>query len=180
MTTASSETKDPRYPVGRFQHPDAITTDDVQYAIFTLGNLPTNLSNATKGLDPGQLDTPYRDGGWTVRQLVHHIADSHMNAFLRIRFALTEDDPVIKPYDENLWAELHDSTAPINWSLTLLEGLHARWVMLLQSLTEGQMQRAFLHPVNGPTTIEIATLLYAWHSRHHVAHIAHLRKRMDW
>jgi hypothetical protein len=180
MTTSSPETKDPRYPIGRFHRPDTITTDDVQYAIFTLGNLPTNLTNATKGLDSGQLDTPYREDGWTVRQLVHHIADSHMNAFLRIRFALTEVDPLIKPYDENLWAGLHDSVAPIHWSLSLLEGLHARWVMLSQSLTDAQMQRIFLHPENGPTTIEMATLHYAWHSRHHVAHITHLRKRNDW
>jgi hypothetical protein len=178
--TSSSETKDPRYPIGRFFQPDVVTNDDVQYAIFTLGNLPTNLSNATKGLDPGQLDTPYRDGGWTVRQLVHHIADSHINAFCRIRFALTETDPVIKPYDENLWAMLHDSSAPVQWSLSLLEGLHARWVMLSQSLTETQLQRQYLHPENGPTTIETAILMYAWHSRHHVAHITHLRKLMDW
>jgi len=180
MTTVSSETKDPRYPVGHFQRPDSVTPDDVLYAIFTLGNLPTNLANAVKGLDSGQLDTPYREGGWTVRQLVHHIADSHMNAFLRIRFALTEDEPVIKPYDENLWADLHDSIAPIEWSLSLLEGLHARWVMLSQSLSDAQLQRAYLHPVNGPTTIETAILLYAWHSRHHVAHITHLRTLMDW
>jgi hypothetical protein len=180
MTTLSFETKDPRYPVGRFFQPDTVSSDDLQYAILTLGNLPTNLTNATKDLDPGQLDTPYRDGGWTVRQVVHHIADSHINAFCRIRFALTEDNPVIKPYDENLWADLHDSAAPIHWSLSLLEGLHARWVMLSQSLTEAQLQRAYLHPINGPTTIETATLMYAWHSRHHVAHITHLRRSMDW
>lgn len=180
MTTLPPENKDPRYPIGDFHRPEIVTNDDVQYAIFTLGNLPTNLANATKGLDSGQLNTPYREGGWTVRQLVHHIADSHMNAFLRIRFALTEPRPTIKPYDENLWADLHDSIAPIQWSLSLLEGLHARWVMLTQSLSEAQLQRVFLHPVNGSTTIETATLHYAWHSRHHVAHITHLRKRMDW
>jgi hypothetical protein len=115
-----------------------------------------------------------------VRQLAHHIADSHMNAFIRVRLALTEDWPTIKPYDEQAWATLHDSAAPVEWSLELVESLHARWVMLLQSLTDEQWQRGYRHPENGPMSVEVATLMYAWHSRHHVAHITHLRAAGGW
>jgi len=142
--------------------------------------LPGKLREAVEGLDRAQLDTPYREGGWTVRQLVHHVADSHMNAFLRVRLALTEDWPTITPYDEKAWAMLHDSAAPVEWSVGLLENLHARWVMLLESLTEDQWARGMKHPVNGPMTLEMATLLYAWHSRHHVAHITRLREKEGW
>ena len=132
-------------------------------------------------LNEDQIDEPYRQGGWTVRQLIHHIADSHMHAFGRIRFALVEDQPIIKPYDEAAWANLHDSrTAPIEWSLELIEALHARWVMLLNHLTADQWQRTYLHLESGPTTVEQAILLYAWHSRHHTAHINHLRANRGW
>jgi uncharacterized damage-inducible protein DinB len=171
---------DPRYPVGRFVAPATITPDDRTGAIATLAEMPEELRNAVEGLDATKLNTPYRDGGWTVRQLVHHIADSHMNAFIRIRLALTEDWPVIKPYDEKAWATLHDSTAPVEWSLELVESLHARWVMLLQSLREEQWMRGFKHPENGPMTVEFTTLLYAWHSLHHVAHITHLQLKEGW
>ena len=171
---------DPRYPIGNFAAPDPIKPDDRVSAIVALADLPTELRNAVQGLNFAQLNTPYREGGWMVRQVVHHLADSHMNAFIRVRLALTEDWPTIKPYNEAAWATLHDSTAPIEWSLELLESLHARWVMLLQSLTDEQWQRGFRHPDSGPMTVEYATLVYGWHSRHHVAHITHLRAKEDW
>jgi uncharacterized damage-inducible protein DinB len=171
---------DPRYPIGRFERPETISSEDRANAIATLAELPEQLRNAVEGLGSAQLNTPYRDGGWTVRQLVHHIADSHMNAFIRVRLALTEDWPTIKPYDEKAWATLHDSAAPIEWSLELVESLHARWVMLLQSLTEEQWMRGYRHPENGEITLDAVTLLYAWHSRHHVAHITHLRASEGW
>ena len=168
-------------PIGSPEFPAEITLEALRFAIETLADLPGNLREAVDGLAPSQLDTPYREGGWTVRQLVHHIADSHMNAFTRVRLALTEDAPAIKPYDEKAWATLHDSlAAPIEWSLELIEALHARWVMLLQSLAEPDWQRTFVHPERGPMSIEKATLLYAWHSRHHTAHITHLRAREGW
>ncbi len=172
---------DPRYPIGRHAPPDAISAEDREYAVDDLSLLPERLRNAVDGLNEDQLDTPYREGGWTVRQLVHHLADSHMNAVSRFRFALTEVDPVIKPYNQAAWATLNDGVgAPIEWSLELIESLHARWVMLLQHLTEEQWQRAYLHPENGRTTLAAAALLYAWHSRHHTAHVAHLRAARGW
>jgi uncharacterized damage-inducible protein DinB len=171
---------DPRYPVGKFVVPETITPDERTGAIATLAELPEQLRNAVDGLDAAQLNTPYRDGGWTVRQLVHHIADSHMNAFIRIRLALTEDWPVIKPYDEKAWATLHDAAAPVEWSLELVESLHARWVMMLQALKQEQWIRGYKHPENGPVSVETATLMYAWHSQHHVAHITRLRSKENW
>ena len=171
---------DPRYPVGRFTPPATITPDERTGAITTLAELPEQLRNAVDGLNFAQLATPYREGGWTVRQVVHHVADSHMNAVIRVKLALTEDWPTIKPYDEAAWAKLHDVAAPIEWSLEPVESLHARWVMLLQSLDEDQWQRGCNHPENGPMTVELLALLYAWHSRHHVAHITHLRAKENW
>ncbi len=168
--------RDPRYPIGRFSRPAAIEADERKSAVQDIAEMPELLRNALEGLNDDELNTPYREGGWTVRQLVHHIADSHMQAFSRVRLALTEDAPVIKPYDEKAWAALHDSiAAPVEWSLELIESLHARWVMMLQALNESQWKRVFVHPENGPQTIEFATLLYSWHSRHHVAHITHWR-----
>jgi hypothetical protein len=172
---------DPRFPVGRFKRPEKIAAEDRAAAIAAIAEMPAKLNAAVAGLDQEQLDTPYREGGWTVRQLVHHIADSHMNAFIRVRLALTEDWPTIKPYSEKTWAMLHDSTsAPSQWSLTLVENLHARWVVLLQSLSDEQWAMGVRHPEHGPMSIEMATLLYAWHSRHHVAHITRLREREGW
>jgi hypothetical protein len=171
---------DPRFPVGKHVKPETISPDERIDAIATLAELPEKLRNAVDGLDAAQLGTPYRDGGWTVRQVVHHVADSLMNAVIRVKLALTEDWPTIKPYDEAAWAKLHDNAAPVEWSLELVEALHARWVMFLQSLDEQQWKRGFRHPEMGPTTIEESTLLYAWHSRHHVAHITHLRAAKDW
>ena len=168
------------YPVGAFVRPEIIAPDERIGAIATLAELPEQLRNAVDGLNSSQLSTPYRDGGWTVRQVVHHLADSHMNAFIRVKLALTEDWPAVKPYDQAAWAILHDSAAPVEWSLELVEALHARWVMLLQSLDESQWQRGYKHPESGPMTVEHTALIYAWHSRHHVAHITHLRADKDW
>ena len=176
----SPSSNDPRYPIGNFQPHVPISGDDRLSAISILAELPTHLRNAVEDLSYAELGTPYREGGWTVRQLVHHIADSHMNAVTRIKLALTEDWPTIKPYDEKSWAVLHDSAAPVEWSLNLIEALHARWVMLLQSLDDAQWGRGFRHPDRGPQSVELAACLYAWHSRHHTAHITHLRHRQGW
>jgi len=171
---------DPRYPIGRFSRAEADVTRHAA-SIATLAALPANLRAAVYGLSDAQLDTPYRDGGWTVRQLVHHLADSHMNACVRVRLALTEDWPMVKAYDEKLWAELPDARiAPIEKSLELLDGLHARLVSLLNSLTEEQWQRGYNHTENGRTRLAEAAALYDWHCRHHVAHIVELRKRNGW
>ena len=171
---------DPRYPVGSFSAPETMTPENRTGAIATLAELPEQMRNAVDGLSHSQLNTPYREGGWTVRQVVHHVADSHMNAFIRVRLALTENWPTVTAYNEAAWATLHDAAAPVEWSLELIESLHARWVMLLQSLDGAQWRRGFKHPDKGPMTVEFATHLYAWHSRHHVAHITHLRSRERW
>jgi hypothetical protein len=178
-TTTIPAEVDPRFPVGKFRRAEANTTDHPAN-IAEIAALPQNLRAAIDRLSDTQLNTPYRDGGWTVRQLIHHLADSHMNAFIRVRLALTEDFPTIKPYDEKLWAQLADHAAPIDLSLAIIDGLHARWVLLLRSLAGEQWQRGFVHPENGRQTIAEATALYAWHSRHHTAHITELRKRMGW
>ncbi len=171
---------DQRYPIGRCQIPTSISAADLHEAIATIAGLPALLRQATAALSEAQVDTPYRNGGWTVRQLIHHIADSHMNALIRVHLALTEDWPTIKPYREAAWAELADSKAPIVLSLNILESLHARWAILLRSLDESQWQRGFLHPERGPSNLKEATLLYHWHSRHHLAHITALKRRENW
>jgi uncharacterized damage-inducible protein DinB len=173
--------KDPRYPIGGPAIPAEIGEDQLKSAMRDLSELPELLRNAVEGLTDDQLATPYREGGWTVRQLVHHIAESHMHAFIRVRFALTQDAPTIMVYDEKAGAALHDAvSAPVEWGLELIESLHARWVMLLQSLDAAQWQRVFVHPERGPQSVEKATLLYSWHSRHHLAHITHLRAAKGW
>jgi DinB superfamily len=171
---------DPRYPIGQFSPPETITPSDRLYAIQVIAELPEQLREAVRDLDPDQLNTPYRKGGWTVRQVVHHLGDSHMTAFHRARRALTEDWPEIAGYDEKAFAVLGDATAPVEWSLTLLESVHARWVMMLQTLSENQWHRGFRHLERGPQALDYVTLLYAWHSRHHVAHITHLRVAEGW
>ena len=169
------------YPIGKFDFKQSVDSAAIPALIDDIAALPAQLRMATDGLGIDQLDTPYRPGGWTVRQTVHHIGDSHMNAFMRLRLALTEDWPTIKPYDEKGWAMLRDSTgAPVGWSLDLLESLHARWVMVLDSLTDEQWARGVKHPENGPLTVDVLTQLYAWHSRHHVAHITRLREQKGW
>lgn len=171
---------DLRYPVGKFTPPTTITREDRRSSILTIEQMPVLLRAAVHGLDAAQMGTPYREGGWTVRQVVHHLADSHMTAFHRLRRALTEDWPSVAGYDEKAFATLADSSAPAEWSLDLIEGVHARWGMLLQSLTDEQWHRGFKHLERGPSTIDAVTPLYAWHSLHHVAHITQLRERKGW
>ncbi|MES2393117.1 MAG: putative metal-dependent hydrolase [Acidobacteriota bacterium] len=176
-----TEAPDPRFPIGDFVAPESISDEDRRYAIHTLAEMPELLREAVRHLDEEQINTPYREGGWAVRQVVHHVADSHSTAVFRLRKALTEDWPVVPGYDEKLFAELADvKVAPVEWSLELIESVHARWVMLLQTLDEAQWKRGFKHEERGPMTVEHATLLYAWHSRHHVAHINHLRAQKGW
>lgn len=171
---------DPRYPIGDFSPPETITSAERQEAVLAIAEMPEQLREAVRGLNEEALNTPYREGGWTVRQVVHHLADSHMTAFFRLRKALTEDWPEVPGYDEKAFAALPDTTAPIEWSLELIESVHARWVMLLQALSEEQWHRGFRHMERGPMAVELATLLYGWHSRHHVAHIQHLRAQQSW
>jgi DinB superfamily len=178
---ATQTVLDPRYPIGKFTRPDLIDTRQRREFVATLAALPENLRAAVYGLNNSQIDTPYREGGWTVRQLVHHVADSHLNAYVRTRLALTEDWPTIKPYNEQLWAVLPDAVSlPVEVSLELLEALHRRWAALLDSLSEEQWKRGYLHPESGRHTLEEMAALYDWHSRHHVAHITTLRKSRGW
>jgi hypothetical protein len=172
---------DLRYPIGQFTHDGAISANDVAGWIDDIAELPQALRSAVEGLDDAQLDTPYRSDGWTVRQVVHHVPESHMNSYIRFKWALTEDEPSIKAYDEQGWAELVDGqTAPIAPSLQLLDALHARWAIALRSLTPDQLKRRFLHPDSGPTTLDWNIGMYAWHGKHHVAHIISLRSREGW
>jgi hypothetical protein len=173
---------DPRYPIGPFQRRDELSPEERGPMIDIIAAAPSRMRAAVAGLDEAQLDTPYRDGGWTVRQVVHHVPDSHMNAYMRVKLALTEDAPAIRPYDEAAWAKLEDvNTTPIDVSLTLLESLHARWTALLRTLRPGDFRRTFLHPDHtGPFTLDTVLAMYSWHSRHHVAHITSLRDRMGW
>jgi uncharacterized damage-inducible protein DinB len=172
---------DLRFPVGKFHYDGPPNDQQKQEFLNEIEQAPTKLRAAVKGLSDSQLDTPYRPEGWTVRQVVHHVPDSHLNSYVRFKLALTEEEPTIKPYAEDRWAELSDTKAtPIDVSLTLLESLHDRWVRLLRSLTPEQWKRTFRHPELGPMTLEKTLALYAWHSRHHVAHITELRKRMSW
>ena len=172
---------DLRFPIGKFRFDGPLTKDQSQKALDDIANTPANLRAAVKGLTDAQLDTPYRPGGWTVRQAVHHVPDSHLNSYVRFKLALTEDEPTIKPYAEDRWAELADTKAtPIEVSLTMLDSLHDRWVRLLRSLTPGDWKRTFRHPELGPMTLEKTLALYAWHGRHHVSHVTELRKRMTW
>jgi uncharacterized damage-inducible protein DinB len=171
---------DPRYPIGRFTPPDDITSEDRRDAILTISEMPEQLREAVRSLSEEQIDTPYREGGWTVRQVVHHVADSHMAAFHRVCRALTEDQPEIPGYDEAAFAELPDHEMPIQWSLDLLDGVHGRWVALLNSMDGAQWKRTWNHSENGVQRLDVVTLQYAWHSRHHVAHITHLRAQRGW
>jgi hypothetical protein len=173
---------DLRYPVGRFTTPDPVVAEDRSAWIDTIERLPATLRLAVAGLSPEQLDTPYREGGWTVRQVVHHLPDSHMNSYMRFRLALTENEPTIRPYDEARWAELADArSGPVEPSLTMLEGLHARWALLLRSLTDADWKRTFRHPEHGRVfTLHYTLAMYAWHCRHHLAHITGIRERNGW
>jgi len=172
---------DLRYPIGEFQLPGPATDEQRYEWMADIAEAPSRLREAVNGLSAEQLDTPYRPGGWTVRQVVHHLPDSHLNAYTRFRLALTEDEPTIKPYQEARWAELEDArTAPVILSLQLLDALHRRWVLLMQSLSGPEWKRTLRHPVDGIRSLEEILATYAWHSRHHVAHIIGLRQRMNW
>ncbi len=173
-------TPDPRYPLGQFPQPNVILPEDRSYAMAVLAETPEQLREAVRSLDEEQLNTPYRQGGWTVRQVVHHLADSHSIAFTRVRRALTEVWPEVHGYDEKAFAALPDTVAPVEWSLEIVESVHARWGMLLGSLAEEQWLRGFRHTERGPMALDLVTLHYAWHSRHHVAHILHLRAQHGW
>jgi uncharacterized damage-inducible protein DinB len=166
-----------RYPIGRF---DAAAAGSRPEQIDTFRRLPELLRAAVAGLNDDQLDTPYREGGWTVRQLVHHVADSHANAYIRFKLALTEDNPTIKPYDEAAWAKLPDTRMPIEVSLAFTEALHDRLVNLFESMTDAEYAKTFRHPERGEVTLANNLALYAWHSRHHTAHVTQLRERMGW
>jgi len=171
---------DLRYPIGKFTYDGPMTEAQRQEALTNIAETPAKLREAVQGLSDKQLDTPYRPGGWTVRQVVHHVPDSHFNSYVRFKLALTEDNPTIKPYAEDRWAELVDSKAPIDVSLTLLDSLHDRWMRLLRSLGPDDWKRTFRHPELGPMTLEKNLGLYSWHGRHHVAHITGLRTREGW
>jgi uncharacterized damage-inducible protein DinB len=172
---------DPRYPIGKFEMPTDTSPAKRTKAIEDIASAPQKIRAAVSGLNDAQLETPYRDGGWTVRQVVHHLADSHMNAYVRCRLALTETEPTIKPYEESAWAKLDDAAhAPVEVSLKLLEPLHERWVRLLQSVKDHEFARTFRHPEHGVRTLEWMLFLYAWHGKHHTAHVAELRKQKGW
>jgi DinB superfamily len=171
---------DPRYPIGKFDMPRQITPERRRQAIDEIASTPSKLRAAVSGLDDAQLDTPYRDGGWTVRQVVHHVPDSHMNAYIRLRLALTEDRPTIKPYAEARWAELADAKAPIAVSQTLLDALHLRWDMTWRSLKTEDFARLLIHPDHGERTVDWVLFTYEWHGKHHTAHITELRKQKGW
>lgn len=172
---------DPRYPIGQQPSPESVDVAHASAYIAGIAALPENLRSAVYGLDDVQLDTPYREGGWTARQVVHHVADSHMQAYLRMRLALTEDWPTITPYNEKLWAEMPDArTLPAEVSLEILAPLHRRWVTMLKAMPAKDWERGYQHPERGRTTLLQAAALYEWHSRHHVAHIMELRKSRGW
>src|SRR5713226_3364575 len=162
---------DPRYPIGDFEMPAPVTPTRRQQAIDAIAATPAKMRAAVKGLKNSQLDTPYREGGWTVRQVVHHVPDSHLNAYVRLKLALTEDKPTIKPYDEAAWAELADSkSTPIEVSQTLLDSVHTRWDRLWRSLKPEHCER----------TVDWLLFIYEWHGKHHTAHITELRKKKGW
>ena len=173
--------EDLRFPIGKWRYDGPPNDQQKQQFVDEIAQTPAKLRAAVHGLSEAQLDTQYRPGGWTVRQVIHHMPDSHVNAYVRFKLALTEDDPTIKPYAEDRWAELPDTKAtPIEVSLTLLDSLHQRWVRLMRSFGPEEWNRTFRHPDLGPMTLEKTLTLYAWHGRHHVAHITQLRKRMSW
>jgi hypothetical protein len=169
------------YPIGKFHYEGSLTKDQKEKLLDEIAMAPQNLRAAVNGLSEQQLDTAYRPGGWTVRQVVHHVPDSHMNAYIRFKLALTEDEPTIKPYEQQLWADLPDTKeTPIEVSLTTLDVLHDRWVRLLRSLSPTDWKRTFRHPELGLVGLEKNLAHYSWHGRHHVAHITGLRERCGW
>ena len=173
--------EDLRYPIGNFDPAQEVTAETRLRFIQTIEELPAKFRAAVKNLNEDQLDTAYRPEGWTVRQLVHHLADSHMNSFCRFKLGLSEDTPTIKPYDEASWAEMADAkTAPVDLSLNVIDGVHARWAMLLKSMSETDFERKINHPERGEMSLNALLALYDWHSRHHTAHVTRLRERNNW
>ncbi len=172
--------EDLRFPLGNFDKSIEITPELRKEFVETISDLPKNLTAAVTDLNEEQLETPYRPEGWTVRQTVHHIADSHLNSFVRFKLALTEETPTIRPYAEDRWAELADCKMPIGVSLKIIEGVHARWTALLESMSEADFQKQLNHPDSGVWTLEQMLALYEWHGRHHTAHITKLRARNNW
>ena len=173
--------EDLRYPIGRHQPTPSLTPEQRRTAIATVAVAPAQLRAAVSDLDDRQLDTPYRPDGWTIRQVVHHMPDSHMNAYTRFKLALTEDTPVIKPYDAAKWARLEDSTStPIATSLALLDAVHDRWLRILHAMSASDFARTLNHPENGMMNLDQVLALYEWHGRHHVAHVTNLRSRNGW
>jgi DinB family protein len=169
------------FPIGKFHFEGTLTEEQKHQLVDDISRAPADLRAAVSGLSAVQLDTPYRPGGWTIRQVTHHVPDSHMNAYIRFKLALTEPDPTIKPYEQQLWAELADTKlTPIEVSLTLMDSLHDRWVRLLHSLTPEDWKRTFQHPELGTVSLEKSLALYAWHGKHHVAHITNLRQHNGW
>ena len=170
-----------RYPIGKFAAPPSYTTEWRRQALASIAEAPTRLREGVRGLNDAQLDTPYRPDGWTLRQVVHHVADSHVNAYVRIRLALTESQPSIRPYDETAWARLPDAASlPVAASLDLLDAMHARWIALLRAMREADFERQYVHPESGHHSVNFLVALYAWHGEHHAAHITGLRHRMGW
>ncbi len=172
--------EDLRYPIGKFSREIEITSELRRQFINEIAKLPKNLKSAVMDLNDERLDTPYRPEGWTIRQTVHHVADSHLNSQIRFKLALTEETPTIRPYFEELWAELGDSFLPIEPSIKIIEGLHHRWTTLLNSMSDDDFQRKLIHPDSGVWTLEQMLALYAWHGKHHTAHITKLRERENW
>jgi hypothetical protein len=178
----TSMIQDMRYPIGRFKYDGDSSREAIDRSIADIAALPALFRASVSGLNVGQLNTPYRDGGWTVREVAHHVPDSHMNAYVRCKLALTEESPIIKPYDEAAWSRLGDVTVvPIEVSLALLDTLHTRWVALLQSLSDADFERGYIHPEQQRAVpLREVVALYAWHGRHHTAHISSLRERNGW
>ena len=179
--SASATFTDLRYPIGKSTFTPNMSREHRAALIQQIAEAPAQLRAAVKGLNPKQLNTPYRPGGWTVRQVVHHLPESHMNAYLRFKWGLTENGPTIKPYDENAWSQTPEvQSTPVECSLAIVASLHERWVNLLNSIPEDAWQRTVEHPENGTMSLEKLLALYAWHGRHHIAHITELRKRNGW
>lgn len=177
----TEKTIDPRYPIGKYAALESYDASALSNNVTRIASLPARLEAAIAGLNQVQLDTPYREGGWTVRQVVHHVADSHMNAYIRVKWALTEDVPTIKAYDEKGWAKTPEMSADPALSILFLKSLHAKWVTLLNGLSESDLSRAFIHPATGKSArIDQMTGMYAWHGDHHLAHITELKKQKSW
>ena len=180
MTSTAQASTDLAFPTGKFQRPTKLDPEARAKAIETVAATPTRLREAVRGLTDEQIETPYRPGGWSVRQVVHHVPDSHLNAYCRFKLALTEDEPTIKPYDEARWALLPDVKLPIETSLTLLDAVHQRWVAILRSMKSADFERMLVHPESGRQSLDQMLALYAWHGPQHTAHVTRLRERLGW